>query len=278
MPRLLLPALALLLAACTTPAADEAATAAPLPFVGTVRVLEHHYVLGIRRTEYVTLSFDGPRLRREVRPRGFDDPSERYGVIADLRADSVTYYVQAGKLNGYHRLPRAAYLAKVAANERLIAGLDQKPYSTLFEPLPPGTPGLSSEAVAGAALSRLSSYRALLFLLPDATRCTVFYSDQIRVPPAMLPYLEHNPPAALPTLALAVTYTPPARPRSDGLLDRLEHGMQQLAAQETEFESFAPTAPADAFDLPFGSSPDLELSARPVERGSSGRRRHHWHD
>ena len=279
-----LPAVALgsLLASCTSAPNETAATTATArppataaqPFVGTIRLLEHRSVLGIRRTDYVTLTFDGPRLRREVRPGGFADSTERYGILADLRTDSVTYYVQEAARNAHYRLPRAAYLAHVAANEPLFPALDRKPYSTIFEPLPPGSPAVRSTALAGPALRRLSSYQAVLFMLPDLTRCDVFYSEQVRVPRAALAYIEHHAPTALPSLALAVYYTPPPQAKAAGLLDRLHQRLNNSFSQDTEFDSFAPTVSADAFNLPAGSTNSLEADMR-AETHSSHHHHHH---
>jgi len=275
-------ALSLLLASCSStpdePAANTAtarpAKAAEKPFVGTIRLVEHRYVLGIRSTDYVTLTFDGPRLRREVRPGGFADATQRYGIIADLRTDSVTYYVQDATLNAHYRLARPNYLALVAANEPLFISLDRKPYSTIFEPLPPGSPALRSAALAGPALRRLSSYQAVLFLLPDHTRCDVFYSEKVRVPKAALAYIEHHAPAALPSLALAVHYTPPSPPTSAGLLDRLHQQLNNAFSEDTEFESFDPTVSGNAFDLPTGSASNLEEAVQ-AEAHSSHHHHHH---
>lgn len=282
-------AVGLLLAGCSpaTPADDDpaatTATAPPAaapalekPFVGTIRLVEHHYLLGIRSTDYVTLTFDGPRLRREVRPGGFAKANERYGIIADLRTDSVTYYVQDATHNAHHRLAKSDYLACVAANAPILPELDYRPFSTVFGPLAPDAPALHSEAVAGPALRRLSSWQAVLFLLPGGTRCDVFYSERVRVPPAALAYIEHHAPAALPTLALSVHYTPPARPQTNGLLDRLQHGLHTISAHNSEFDSSTPTVAADAFDLPAGSTSNLAESVR-SESGSSHHRHHHHH-
>jgi len=277
-----LPALSLglLLAGCS-PAADEPSTTArppvaatPRPFVGTIRLVEHRYVLGIRRTDYVTLTFDGPRLRREVRPGSFADSTERYGIIADLRTDSVTYYVQDAARNAHYRLARPDYLARVSANGPLFTALDRKPYSTIFEPVPPGSPAVRSTALAGAALRRLSSYQAVLFLLPDGTRCDAFYSEQVRVPKAALAYIEHHAPAALPSLALVVHYTPPPQAKAAGLLDRLHQQLNNAFSQDTDFDSFDPTVSADAFDLPAGSTNTLEEAMR-SETNSSHHHHHH---
>jgi hypothetical protein len=231
-------------------------------------------VLGIRSTDYVTLTFDGPRLRREVRPGGFADSTERYGVIADLRTDSVTYYVQDATHNAHCRLARASYLASVAANEPIFTSLDRKPYSTIFEPLPPGSPALRSTALAGPALRRLSSYQAVLFLLPDHGRCDAFYSEQVRVPKAALAYIEHHAPAALPSLALAVHYTPPPQAKAAGLLDRLHQQLNNAFSEDTEFESFDSSVADDAFDLPPGSTGNLEANVQ-AETHSSHHHHHH---
>jgi hypothetical protein len=272
-------ALGLLLAGCSS-APEEAATvtaaqvprpAATQPFVGTIRLLEHHYVLGIRSTDYVVLTFDGPRLRREVRPGGFADSTNRYGILADLRTDSVTYYVQDATRNAHSRLARPDYLARVAANEPILTSLDLRPYSTIFAPLPPGSPAVHSTALAGPGLRRLTSYRAALFLLPDRSRCDAFYSEQVRVPRAALAYIEHHAPAALPSLALAVHYTPPPQATA-GLLDRLHQHLSSSFSHDTEFDSFAPTVPARAFDLPTGSANDLATNL-----GADTHSAHHHH-
>ena len=273
-------ALASLLAGCTSTPDETAATtatarppAAPAqPFVGTIRLLEHRYVLGIHRTDYVTLTFDGPRLRRDVRPGGFADSTERYGILADLRTDTVTYYVQDAARNAHYRLPRAAYLAHVAANEPMFPALDRKPYSTIFEPVPPGSPAVRSTALAGPALRRLSSCQAVLFLLPDGSRCDAFYSGQVRVPRAALAYIEHHAPTALPALALAVHYTPPPQAKAADLLDRLHQRLNNAFSQDTEFDSFAPTVTAEAFNLPAGSTNNLEEAMRSETHSS-----HHHH-
>jgi hypothetical protein len=240
--------------------------------VGTVRLVERHYLLGIQSTEYITLSFDGPRLRREVRPKGFADASERYGLIADLRTDSVTVYVRDGQRNAHHRLAKVDYLACVAAIAPILPALDQRPYSTIFGSLPANAPALSSAAVAGDALRRFGSLQALLFLQTDGTRCDVFYSERVRVPKAILAYIEHNAPTALPTLALSVHYTPLAQPKSDGLFDRLQHGLDRISSQNSDFEAASPTVSADAFDLPAGSTNNLEETLE-AETHSS----HHHH-
>lgn len=279
-----LPAVAvgLLLVGCS-PTTDESATitsaqppraAATAPFVGTIRLLEHHYLLGIRNTDYVTLTFNGPQLRREVRPGGFADSTSRYGIIADLRTDSVTYYVQDASRNAHYRLARPDYLARVAANEPIFTSLDLKPYSTIFAPLPPGSPALHSTALAGPSLSRLTSYRAALFLLPDRSRCDAFYSEQVRVPRAALTYIEHHAPAALPSLALAVHYTPPPQAKASGLLDRLHQHLNNSFSQDTEFDSSSPTVSDHAFDLPANSTNDL---ATTVEADAHSSRHHHHH-
>jgi len=279
------PVAALALLASCSPASDEprtvtissAAAAKPATsFVGTIRLLERTYVLGIRTTAYVTLTFDGPRLRREVRPGGFADSTERYGLLADLRTDSVTYYVQDATLNAHCRLASPDYRARVAANEPILASLDRKPYSTIFAPLPPATPALHPPAPA--ALGQLTDCRAVLFLLPDQSRCEAFYSEQVRVPTAALAYIEHHAPAALPSLALAVHYTPPPRP-TGGLLDRLHQGLKDSFAQQTEFDSFDHSVAPRAFELPAGSraagsAADLEETLRAAS-GSSHRHHHH---
>jgi|GEM_PF-2597474 len=261
-------------AAATASTPPVAAAATARPFVGTIRLVEHHYLLGIRSTDYVTLTFDGPRLRREVRPGGFAKATERYGIVADLRTDSVTYYVQDATHNAHHRLAKADYLARVAANDPILPELDYRPFSTVFGPLAPDAPALRSGAVAGPALRRLSSWQAVLFLLPGGTRCDVFYSERVRVPPAALAYIEHHAPAALPTLALAVHYTPPAQPPTNGLLDRLQHGLHHISAHNSEFDSMTPTVAADAFDLPAGSTNNLAASVLP-ESGPSHHHHHH---
>ena len=276
-------ALALLLAGCS-PATDETTAtkdpaqaprvAAGQPFRGTIRLVECHYLLGIRQNDYVTLTFDGPRLRREVRSKSFTNSSERYGVIADLRTDSVTFYLRDDKRNAYHRLAKTDYLARVAANAPILPEVDQRPFGTVFGGLPPDQPALSSAAVAGDALRRLSRLQALLFLMHDGTRCDVFYSEQVRVPKMALAYIEHNAPTALPTLALSVQYTPLAKRKSDGLLDRLQHGLELISSHNSEFESLSPTVSADAFDLPIGSTPNLKVAVEP-ETGSSHHHHHH---
>lgn len=277
---LLAVAIGLFLAGCSS-STDESAvvtsaqpprTAAMQSFVGTIRLLEHHYVLGIRSTDHVVLTFDGPQLRREVRPGGFADSTSRYGIIADLRTDSVTYYVQDATRNAHYRLARPSYLASVAANEPILTSLNLKPYSTIFAPLPPGSPALHSTALAGPGLRRLTSYRAAFFLLPDRSRCDAFYSEQVRVPRAALAYIEHHAPVALPSLALAVHYTAPPQANSAGLLDRLHQHLNNSFSQDTEFDSFAPTVPDHAFDLPPGSTNDL---ATTVEAETHSSRHHH---
>lgn len=274
-------ALGLFLAGCSSRADESTAVAsaqppraaAAKPFVGTIQLLEHHYVLGIRSTDYVVLTFDGPQLRREVRPGGFADSTERYGILADLRTDSVTYYVRDATRNAHYRLARPDYLARVAANEPVLTNLNLKPYSTIFAPLPPGAPALRSTALAGPSLRRLASYQAAFFLLPDRSRCDAFYSEQVRVPRAALAYIEHHAPAALPSLALAVHYTPPPQANSAGLLDRLHQHLNDSFSQDTEFDSFSPTVQARAFDLPTSSTNDLATSVE-AETHSS---RHHHH-
>lgn len=273
--------LGLLLASCS-PSPNESATitttqlpagAATKPFVGTIRLLEHHYVLGIRSTDYVTLTFSGPRLRREVRPDGFADSTKRYGILADLRTDSVTYYVQDATRNAYYRLARPDYLARVAANEPILRALDLKPYSTVFEPLPPSSPAVRSTALAASSLSRLTSYQAVLFLLPDRARCDVFYSEQLRVPKAVLAYVEHHAPAALPSLALVVHYAPAPQANSTGLLDRLHQRLNNSFSQNVDFESFTPTVAHHAFDLPAGAASNL--ATEQAETNSSHHHHHH---
>jgi len=273
-------ALGLLLAGCSSATEDSATVtsarapraAATQPFVGTIRLLERHYVLGIRSTDYVVLTFDGPRLRREVRPGGFADSTNRYGIFADLRTDSVTYYVQDASRNAHYRLARPVYLAQVAANEPILTSLNRRPYSNIFAPLPLGAPAVHSNALAGPGLRRLTSYRAAFFLLPDLSRCDAFYSEQVRVPRAALAYIEHHAPAALPSLALAVHYTPPPQANSAGLLDRLHQHLDNSFSQDTEFDSFTPTVPDHAFDLPTGSTNDLATS---VEADTHSSHHHH---
>lgn len=276
-------ALGLLLAGCSS-ATEESATvtsaqapgaAATQPFVGTIRLLEHRYVLGIRRTDYITLTFDGPRLRREVRTNSFADSTERYGIIADLRTDSVTYYVQDATRNAHYRMARRDYLARVAANEPIFAPLpDRKPYSTIFEAVPPNSPGLRSTAVAGPALRRLSSFQAVLFVLPDLTRCDVFYSELVRVPRAGVACLVHQAPVAVPTLPLGVSFTPPPQPNSTGLLDRVQRRLSNLFSQDSELESFEPTVADGSFRLPAGSTNNL---AEMMEAAASSSSHHHHH-
>ncbi|GAA4053706.1 hypothetical protein GCM10022409_45860 [Hymenobacter glaciei] len=278
-------ALSLLLAGCSSPTEDAPTTttgpprppraAAAKPFVGTILLVEHRYVLGIRTTTFVTLTFDGPRLRRDIRTGSFADSTERYGIIADLRTDSVTYYVQDATRNAHYRMARPAYLARVAANEPIFSPLtDRKPYSTIFEPVPLNSPALHSTAVAGPALRRLSSFQAVLFMLPDLTRCDAFYSEQVRVSKAAVACIVHHSPAALPTLALGVRYTPTPQPTSTGLLDRMHHRLSNLFSQDTELESFEPTASEDAFDLPAGSTNNLEEM---MTAASNSSHHHHHH-
>ena len=271
----------LLLAGCSSPAQDKASTAptsppraaVAKPFVGSILLVEHRYVLGIRTTTFVTLSFDGPRLRRDVRTGSFSDSTERYGIIADLRTDSVTYYVQDATRNAHYRMARPDYLARVAANEPIFPALpDRKPYSTIFEAVPPNSPALHSTAVAGPALRRLSSFQAVLFLLPDLTRCDVFYSEQVRVSRAAVACIVHQAPAAVPTLPLGVTFTSPPQPTSTGLLDRMQRRLSTMFSQDTEFESFEPTASEQAFDLPAGSINNLEEMMQAASHSS-----HHHH-
>ena len=156
-------AMSLVLAGCSsttdnstavTSAQSPPRAAAAKPFVGTIQLLEHRYLLGIRSTDYVVLTFDGPRLRREVRPGGFADSTERYGILADLRTDSVTYYVQDGTRNAHYRLAHPDYLARVAANEPILTSLILKPYSTIFAPPAPrlARPALNRAGRPGPAL------------------------------------------------------------------------------------------------------------------------------
>lgn len=282
---LLLPAAALLLlAGCSPKTDDSAAVATGRPdkadkkaIVGTIRLLEHHYTLGIRNTDYVLLTIDGPRLRREVRHGSFTGSTSRHGLIVDLRTDSVTYYIQDANRNGYHRLDSTTYLALVAAKKEVFATANRRPYSIVFAPLPPNLPAVSSAALAPAAnLRPLAGLQALLFMLPDAARCDVIYSERLQVSQAALAYIEYQPPAALPTLALAVRYTRPPRNQSAPLLDRLKQEFDYALTEETEFDSFSPTVSAHAFDLPAGSTGDL--AATWSGPASSGGRHHHHHD
>ena len=274
---------------CSAPAADEprAATVQPIGkprgsqlFTGTIRLLEKQTLLGITSTEYITLTFGEQRLRRDVRPRGFADSTERYGIVADWRSDSVTYYVQDATQNVHCRLARSDYLARVAANEPILPSLDRRPYSTIFAPLPAGTPHKTVKT--GLTLGSLADCRAVIFLLPDQSSCEALYSDRVQVPAQALAYVEHRPPAALPSLALAVHYTPPPAPRAGTLLGRLQHRLQQASSSDTdtEFESLDAARPANHdFALPTGSrhagSADaLEAVLREASSHSHG---HHHH-
>jgi hypothetical protein len=245
-------------------------------------LLEKSYLLGVPNTSYITLTLDGPRLRREVRSKSFADSTSRYGILVDLRSDSVTYYIQDATINAHCRLARADYVARVAANEPILPSRDQRPYSTIFAPLP--ADALHKEVTTGITLSSLADCRAILFLLPDQSRCDVMYSGQVQVPARMLACIEYHNPAALPSLALTVHYTPPPVPRAGTLLQRLKHRLDQVSNLDTEFDSIDPTRPSDrAFALPAGSqyagSADaLEATLqKPSPSHSPSHSHHHYH-
>jgi len=276
----------LLLAGCDSPATDEprATTVQPAgktpasgEFVGTIRLLEKHTLLGITSTDYITLTFDEYRLRREVRPRGFADSTERYGIVADLRFDSLTYYLQDATQNVHCRLARADYLARVAANEPILASLDRRPYSAIFAPLPAGTPYKTLKT--GVTLGSLADCRVILFLLPGQGSCEALYSGRVRVSAQKLAYIEYQPPAALPSLALTVHYTAPPKPQASTMLERLKHRLDHVSSAVTEFNSWSTTRPSDQdFALPTasryaGSADALEA----VLRGPSSHSHHHHH-
>jgi hypothetical protein len=173
-------------------------------------------------------------------------------------------------------MARPDYLARVAANEPIFARLpDRKPYSTIFEAVPPNSPALRSTAVAGPALRRLSSFQAVLLVLPDLTRCDVFYSEQVRVSKVAVACLVHQTPVAVPTLPLGVTFTPPPQPTSTGLLDRVQRRLSNLFSQDTGFESFEPTAADGSFNLPAGSTNNLQEMMEAESQSSSHHHHHH---
>lgn len=275
-----------LLAGCSSPTTDEprattvqpaSNTSALKPFVGTIQLLEKHTLLGISSTEYITLTFDGPRLRREVRPRGFAESAERYGIVADLRADSVTYYVRNATHNVHCRLARADYLARVATNDPILPSFDQRPYSTVFGALPANTPHKTVKT--GVTLGSVADCRAVLFLLPGQGTCEALYSGQVQISAQKLAYIEHQPPAALPSLALMVHYTYPPTPEGSTLLERLKHRLDQASSADTEFSSLNTARPSDQdFALPTGSR--YAGSADALEatlRGPSSHSHHHHH-
>ena len=270
-------------ASACTPAADKPGPAtgppaAPQAFVGTVRLLEVHTVLGIRNTDYVTLSFDGPRLRREVRPGGFADSTARYGIVADLRSDSLTYYAQDGGQNRHCRLARADYLARVAANNPVPALASPRPYSNIFAPLP--AQGLAQEVKTGVALGKLGDCRLVVFFFPDKSRCEAIYSAQVPVPAPVLAYIEHNAPPALPSLALSVRYIQPPAPQGGNPVSRLLERVKRSEYSATEFSSLSTARPAGRdFALPVGSqyAGDANTLEDALEAASSSSHHHHHH-
>ena len=280
-PRLLLVPLSLLLAcssatdepaAITITPAAKSAKAAKGSFIGTIRLLEERFG---SNTDYVTITLDGPRLRREVRPGGFADSTNRYGVIADLRTDSVLYFVQDAKRNIHCRLSRTEYLERVAANNPIVPSLDERPYSFVFSPLPAAIGALGQELKPGVNLDKLPDCHTVLFLLADKTRCTATYSGQVRVPPSVLACIEHNAPSTLPTLALAVNYTTPRSTTKYKLFNDLKERVEQASFPRTRLSSLDDTRPpASAFTLPAnsqyaGSAADLEESIAPRSSGHS---------
>lgn len=282
------------LLACSTPDQDEPRTAevqvpaqAPAkgPFVGTIRLLERHSLLGLRKTDYVTMTFRGPQLRREVRPNGFADSTYRYGILVDLRTDSVTYYLQNDTLNTYCRIPSDLYLRQVAEKQPILSNLNLnwRPYCTVFSPFPANV-GLPHQALnPGAAVEGLTDLRGVVFLFPDRTRCETVYSEQVKVAPKLLDYIEYQAPAALPTLALTVHYTTPSVPGAageSGLLDRVKQRLNE-PSEQLEFNGIDRTAPSDrAFRPPAGSryagtSTDLDAKLYRPSPPSSSSSSHH---
>lgn len=252
-----------------TPAANSA-KAAKGSFVGTIRLLEKR---PHDNPDYVIITLDGPRLRREVRPGGFADSTDRYGIIADLRTDSVIYFVQDAERNVHCRLARAEYLERVAANDAVLPSLYHRPYSSVFAPLPTAIGSLRQEVKLGVKLGKVPDCHTVLFLLADQTRCTATYSAQVRVPAPVLAYIEHNAPSAIPTLALAVDYTTPRPTGKYELLNELEERAQQTRFPHTRLSSLDQTRPPAGIFAPppgsqyAGSADDLEESIAP--RGSS---------
>jgi len=254
-----------------TPAANSA-KAAKGSFVGTIRLLEKR---PHDSPDYVIITLDGPRLRREVRSGGFDDSTDRYGIIADLRTDSVIYFVQNEERNIHCRLARAEYLERVVTNDPVLPSLYLRPFSSVFSPLPAAIGALGQELKPGVKLDKLPDCHTVLFLLADKTRCTATYSDQVRVPPSVLAYIEHNAPSALPTLALTVDYITPHPNGKYELLNELEERAQQASFPHTRLSSLDDTRPpASAFTPPpgsqyAGSADDLEQSIAPRSSGHS---------
>jgi hypothetical protein len=276
-----------LLQACSSPTGEEprqtavqpAANAKPNgPFVGTVRLLERRSMLGIRTTEYVTLAFRGPRMRRDVRSHSFTDASDRYGIVVDTRTDSVTYYIQDATRNVHCRIAKAEYLAMVAQNENVLVSAAYQPYSAVFKYFTDNGPTLSQEVKLGLSLGSLKDCRAVFFVFRDLTRCETMYSDQVRVAPELLAYIEHRQPAALPSLALLVHYTLPPQPGTNNPLTRLKRRINEPEYQ-TDFDGYDTTAPAaEDFNPPAGSKfvgSDYDLRAS--IQSSSSHHSHHFH-
>ncbi|MCB2406853.1 hypothetical protein [Hymenobacter lucidus] len=249
------------------------------PFVGTLRFLERRAGLGRISTKYVTLTLDGHRIRRDVRTNSFADSTDRYGIIADLRTDSVTYYVQNQFRNVHCSLKRTDYLARVAANEPILTSLDLRPYGTVFEALPAETHALTQELKTGLTLGALVDCSAMLFFFPDRTRCEVIYSEQVRVAKPLIDLVEYNSPRVLPTLALAVHYTPPPLAQNAGLLDKARYRLRQEMYAGYDLDGLTETPPwSKAFDLPAGSSyAGTAEDLQEVERQSTNSSHHHHH-
>ncbi|UOQ54852.1 hypothetical protein [Hymenobacter cellulosivorans] len=263
LPRLLVVCLAGLLA-CSSPAAEEPRSAeVSVPaqssrldgFVGTIRLLERHSLHGLRSTDYVTMYFRGPQLRREIRPNGFADSTYRYGILIDLRTDSITYYLQHDTLNTHCRIPSADYLRRVAEKQPILSNLDWRPYCTVFSPFPAEGGVLHQAVKTNTAVGPLKNCRGVVFLLPDQVRCETMYSEQIKVAPKLLDYIEYRAPAALPTLALLVHYTLPGAPGAgkSGLLDRVKQRFNE-PSEQLDFDGIDLATPSDqVFRVPTGS-------------------------
>ncbi|PJJ58683.1 hypothetical protein [Hymenobacter chitinivorans] len=264
LPRLPVLCLAGLLA-CSSPTAEEPRTAAaelpakpaaPKSFVGTLRFLERHSLDGLRSTDYVTMYFRGPQLRREVRPNGFADSTYRYGILVDVRTDSVTYYLQHSTRNTHCRIASADYLRRVADQQPILPSLNWQPYRTIFSLFPADGELPHQQVNVGAVAETLKDCRAIVFLFPDRMRCETMYSEQIKVEPKLLPYIEHHAPAALPTLALMVHYTQPDAPGGTGekgLVDRIKQRIHE-PREQLDFDGLDWATPTDQdFRPPAGS-------------------------
>ncbi|MBD2770042.1 hypothetical protein IC235_19310 [Hymenobacter sp. BT664] len=282
-------ALSFLLFACSPSDTDKNNTgskagttpkkAEPAFFVGTIRLLERQATLG-DDLDYVIITLNGPRLRREVRSHSFTDSTERHGIIADLRTDSVTYYVQDATHNDHCSLKRAEYLERVRANTPILTSPDKRPYSSVFAPLPSDAGSLHQVVKPVLTLGSLHDCREILYFFEKQTRCEVIYSEQVRAPAEVLAYVEHNSPATLPSLALAVHYATPDPDSRSSLFDDLRNRLRREFFPDVQFSGLdSSRPPSHAFDLPSGSSyhsvEGLEAALGPADTG--GHHHHHHH-